>query len=149
MSHGDAPLIQKDHHKTFEVPHHERDFLIMKNARNYELQSDQPQASDQLLSLAHSYKSIYEVLDHSYSELIFETEYLVAPTNQAPYGNVLTLHSLFQSSPEKSLYSRHRQREDSLPHLLPSFRNEHGRLISHRDSHLPAKTSVQAYQFVS
>ena len=24
---GDAPPIQKDHHKTFEVPHHEHDFL--------------------------------------------------------------------------------------------------------------------------
>jgi hypothetical protein len=71
MLHGDAPLIQKDRHKTFEAPHHEHDFSITKIARNYELQSDQPQASDQLLALAHSYKSICGVLDHSYSELIF------------------------------------------------------------------------------
>ena len=121
----------------------------MKIARNYELQSDPPQASDRLLCLAHSYKSICEVLDHSYSEIIFEIEYLVALTNQVPFESAPTLHSLFQSSPEKFLCYRHRRKEDSLPHLLPSFRNAHGRLGSHRDSHLPAKTSVQAYQFVN
>ena len=42
MLHGDAPLIQKDRHKTFEALRHEHDFLITKIARNYELQSDPP-----------------------------------------------------------------------------------------------------------
>ena len=79
MSHDDAPLIQKVRHRTFEVRHLEHDLLIAKTAHNYELRLNQPQAIDQPLFPAHSCRSIYEVLGHSYLEIAFGIEYLVAP----------------------------------------------------------------------
>jgi len=96
MLHDDAPLIQKDHRRNFGVLYRVHDLLIMKNVRNYELRSGQPQANDRLLSLAHSYESIHEALGRNYLEIIFEIEYLDAPINQVLFEYALTLHSLFQ-----------------------------------------------------
>ena len=83
-------------------------------------------------------------MGHNDSVIASEIEFPDDPIHQVPSENAQAPHLLFRPWLERFLYYRRMQREDSLRHPQPSFRNARGRSESHSDFHRPAKTATRS-----